>query len=188
MSECELSAIGKNKIAVVLLKSNDEDQRKELEESIYKLVIPKGFTLEPVFHVNSSHKSQACNEFMNRSTAKYKFYIDENVVLLQENLLKEVIQLYLIAHLSRKNSANVLLGIRQLYWNTQILKKITKKLNVSLGELLLPSMIFNGEKIYLEETTFVTCRNALNFLEKDTNVQSFHIKSLGFGISKKILT
>ena len=94
MFKGELDISDKNKIAVVITESDNKNQHEELKNSIDKLVVPNGFTIEVIFLPKDSSKAKIYNDFINRNTAKYKFYVDENVVFLQDNFLQETIQLF----------------------------------------------------------------------------------------------
>ena len=80
------------KIAVTVYK-NDENLFKDALDSIKKLKIPQGFTLD-ILPVEGEEKYTAYNSAMKNSDAKYKIYVDERVAIRQENLLTEIIKTF----------------------------------------------------------------------------------------------
>ncbi len=65
----------------------------ELTKSLKSLTLPEGFTLD-IIPAKGTRKFFAYNEAMEKSDAKYKLYLDENLLMLDKNILVEIIKIF----------------------------------------------------------------------------------------------
>ena len=85
--------INEHKIAVIVFDS-DGVSCKKLKENVNSCILPKNFRLDFIIITDTENRVEAYNKAILKSNAKYKFYIDEHTVLLQENLFEKFIRLF----------------------------------------------------------------------------------------------
>ena len=81
-----------NKIAI-FVHGADEKTFREILKNLRTLEIPANFSVA-VSNLQGEEKFQAYNVAMKKSDAKYKIYLDKNVVILQRNVLPKVIETF----------------------------------------------------------------------------------------------
>ena len=77
----------------VIVHATDENAVKEAVASLQKLKIPDGFTLD-FLPVQGEKKYGAYNFAMTQNDAKYKIYMDEKIIIRQENILSELLKIF----------------------------------------------------------------------------------------------
>ena len=88
----EVNFVNWKKIAVIIHKT-EEDLYNQLIDSVKKLNVPKGCTLD-IVPVEGDEKFAAYNAAMKENDAKFKIYIDEKVTLLDKNILVNILKLF----------------------------------------------------------------------------------------------
>ena len=78
---------------VAIIHMTDENACKEAMLYLQKLKVPQGFTFD-ILPVEGAKKYPAYNFAMKSSDAQYKIYIDEKVIVRQENILAEIIKIF----------------------------------------------------------------------------------------------
>ena len=85
--------IDEYKIAIVVFDS-DGISYKKIKQVANHCSLPENFQLDFVVIANAKNRMEAYNKAISQSNAKYKFYIDEHVALLQKNLFEKFIRLF----------------------------------------------------------------------------------------------
>ena len=78
---------------VVIIHVEDENFCLEAMVSWQKVKIPEGFELE-ILPIDGERKYAAYNFAMANSDAKYKIYVDEKIIIRQENILAELLKIF----------------------------------------------------------------------------------------------
>ena len=84
--------MNKQKVEVIVHATN-EAACLRLKTSLEKIVLPKKFSVNVRF-VTGDKKFSAYNDAMRASDAKYKIYLDEQVVVTNENFLSELLEIF----------------------------------------------------------------------------------------------
>ena len=82
-----------DKKIVAIIHLTDENSTKDAMLALQKLKVPQGFEFD-ILPVEGEKKYAAYNFAMKNSDAKYKIYLDEKVIVRQENLLTELIKTF----------------------------------------------------------------------------------------------
>ena len=85
--------IDERKIAVVVFNSDGVSYEK-VKQIIEYCSLPENFHLDFIVTSNGKNRIEAYNKAISQSNAKYKFYIDEHISWLQENLFEKFIRLF----------------------------------------------------------------------------------------------
>ncbi len=85
--------IDERKIAVVVFDS-DGVSYKKLKKIVDFYTLPQNFQLDFIVIEDAKSRTEAYNKAILQSNAKYKFYIDEHAVSLQENIIENFIRLF----------------------------------------------------------------------------------------------
>lgn len=80
------------KIAIIIHKT-DENFYDKIVESIKKLIVPKGYTLD-ILPAEGEERFAAYNVEMKKSDAKFKIYMDDKISLLDKNLFQNIIKVF----------------------------------------------------------------------------------------------
>ena len=80
------------KIAIVIYVTNTLAM-KDCISALQMLRVPAGFTVE-IIPLQSDNKYYAYNFAMKKSNAKYKIYIDDQVILQNENIVSEILKIF----------------------------------------------------------------------------------------------
>ena len=80
------------RITIIVYKTGDK-AIQELANSLKDIAIPVGYSADFMFTMAHS-KWSAYNELMNKTDAKYKLYLDENVEIVNKNFLVELINIF----------------------------------------------------------------------------------------------
>ena len=82
-----------DKKIVAIIHLTDENSTKDAMLALQKLKVPQGFSFD-ILPIEGEKKYAAYNFAMKNSDAKYKIYLDEKVIVRQENLLTELIKTF----------------------------------------------------------------------------------------------
>lgn len=86
------------KVAVIIYKTN-EDISPDIAKSLRNLNIPEDYSLDLLYHEKhlvskDINKFNAYNSLMQKTDAKYKIYLDENVVITNENFIADLLKIF----------------------------------------------------------------------------------------------
>ena len=76
----------------IILCDFDENQ---INASIDKLNIPDGYELEKRYIVGEINIAKAYNQIIDTTDAKYKIYLKQGVSIINENILDDVLKIFL---------------------------------------------------------------------------------------------
>lgn len=73
---------------------NDEDKANEALYYISRLIVPKGYSIEDIEVVEAKSMTSGYNEGMAASDAKYKIYLHQDVMILNQNFLLDILDIF----------------------------------------------------------------------------------------------
>ena len=73
---------------------NDEDKANEALYYISRLIVPKGYSVEDFEVVEAKSMTSGYNEGMAASDAKYKIYLHQDVMILNQNFLLDILDIF----------------------------------------------------------------------------------------------
>lgn len=82
-----------NKISFIYAV-NDPEKFKKSKSTVDRLKVPDGCEIEVISIEGAKSLSAAYNSGMNKSKAKYKVYLHQDVNILNENLLEDILKLF----------------------------------------------------------------------------------------------
>lgn len=80
------------KFAIIIHKTND-DACNRLIDSLQNVDVPEGYDAE-ILPVEGDEKFFVYDFAMNQSDAKYKLYLDENVIVQEKNILANLLEIF----------------------------------------------------------------------------------------------
>ena len=80
-------------ISFIICKSN-EIAYQRLMTSLSKLIIPEGIQADVITVAEEENRAKAYNIGMSETTAKYKIYVDENVEINDQCIIKKMLNLF----------------------------------------------------------------------------------------------
>ena len=84
--------MNRKKIAFIIYKTN-ENLCSQLIDSIQKLDVPQGYDVD-ILPVTGDEKYFVYDSTMKKSDARYKIYVDENVLFTYKNILQDVLNIF----------------------------------------------------------------------------------------------
>lgn len=82
-----------NKIAIIIHRTSEAGSQKLLD-SLVKLEIPPEYDVEVLVYDGSKNKAHSYNEGMVQSDAKYKIYIEESGIVINEKILFDIVKIF----------------------------------------------------------------------------------------------
>lgn len=82
------------KIAFIIC-ANDENELKECEYYISRLIVPKEYQIEMFFVWDAASMTSGYQEAMSGSDAKYKVYLHQDVFIINQNFIAEMLGVFL---------------------------------------------------------------------------------------------
>lgn len=88
-----MSYMADKHISFIICKSN-EIAYQRLMTSLSKLIIPEGIQADIITVTEEENRAKAYNIGMSETTAKYKIYVDENVEINDQYIIKKMLNLF----------------------------------------------------------------------------------------------
>ncbi|MCJ7691751.1 MAG: glycosyltransferase family protein, partial [Clostridiaceae bacterium] len=82
-----------NKVSFIIAV-NDEIVYKKCESHINNLIVPVDFEIEIIPIRDAEFITKAYNSCMNRSNAKYKVYLHQDVFIINKNFINDILKVF----------------------------------------------------------------------------------------------